>query len=419
MFKKSLHATFFILFAGATMWMARADYPPVDKLPASADLPDPLVMLDGTRITSKKAWEEKRRPELKGLFQHYMYGTMPPRPDKVDFKVQRVDPKALGGKATLKEVTVSFGPPGTPKINLLLVIPNKRTGPAPVFVGMNFRGNHTVLDDPNIALPTAWVPGVKGNKASDAARGTEKKVWNIEQTIDQGYAVATFYCGDVDPDRADVREGIQPHLRQAGEKPGPHDWGTVAAWAWGIQRAIDYLVTDADLDATRVIVVGHSRLGKTALLAGVFDERVAMAIPLQAGCGGTAPSRGKVGESVKQINDRFPHWFNGTFKEFNDRTDRLPFDQHCLVALMAPRPVLFANAVEDTWANPAGQFQMLQAADPVYKLYKTDGLKAEKMPEIGVLVDSTLGYYIRNGKHSMNAEDWRVFVQFADKHLKK
>jgi hypothetical protein len=404
------------------MWMARADYPTVDKLPASPDLPDPLVMLDGTRITTEKAWVDKRRPELKGLFQHYMYGNMPPRPDKVDFKVERVDPKALGGKATLKEVTVSFGPAGTPKIHLLLVIPNKRTGPAPVFVGMNFRGNHTVLDDRKIALPTAWVPNsgsIKNNRASDDSRGSEVKVWNIEQTIDEGYAVATFYCGDVDPDRPDVREGIQPHLRKEGDAPGPQDWGTIAAWAWGIQRAIDYLATDADLDSTRIIVVGHSRLGKTALLAAAFDDRVAMVIPLQAGCGGTAPSRGKVGESVKQINERFPHWFNGTFKEFNDKTDRLPFDQHCLVALMAPRPVLFGNAVDDAWANPAGQFQMLQAADPVYKLLKKDGLDAGKMPEVGVLVGSTLGYYIRNGKHSMNAEDWRFFVQFANKHLAK
>src|SRR5581483_953464 len=125
-------------------------------------------------------------------------------------------------------------------------------------------------------------------------------------------------------------------LQKPGSKPGPHDWGTIAAWAWGIQRAIDYLVTDPDIDAARIIVVGHSRLGKTALLAGAFDERVAMAIPLQAGCGGTAPSRGKVGESVKQINTAFPHWFDDEFKTFNDQPERLPFDQHELVALCAP-----------------------------------------------------------------------------------
>jgi hypothetical protein len=400
-----------------------AELPPVAKLPSQPALPDPLVMLDGKRVTSKEEWVETRRPELKELFQHYMYGYFPPRPKNLDFKVGRVDRNALGGKATLKEVVISFGPPDTPKIHLMVFIPNKRKGPAPVFLGLNFHGNHTLLNDPLVPLPTAWVPsngpGVKKNKATDAGRGKHIDVWSIEQTIDSGYAVATCYCGDIDPDRADVREGIQPHLRQKGSKPGPHDWGTIAAWAWGLQRAVDYLVTDADIDSGRIIIVGHSRLGKTALLAAAFDERVALAIPLQAGCGGTSPSRGKVGESVKQINDRFPHWFNGAFKEFNQHTDRLPFDQHCLIALMAPRPVLLSNAEEDTWANPAGQFEMLVAADPVYRLLGVEGLEAKMMPKSGRLVSSRLGYYLRPGKHSMTPGDWKVFVDYADRQLRK
>ncbi len=166
-------------------------------------------------------------------------------------------------------------------------------------------------------------------------------------------------------------------------------------------------------------MVGHSRLGKTALLAGAFDERIALVIPHQAGCGGSAPSRGKVGESVKQINNGFPHWFNGAFKEFNDQPDRLPFDQNCLAALVAPRPMLFSNAVEDTWANPEGQFQVLLATDPVYRFLGVEGLGAKAMPEPGKLLDSRLGYYLRPGKHSMTKEDWKVFLDFADKHLGK
>jgi hypothetical protein len=164
--------------------------------------------------------------------------------------------------------------------------------------------------------------------------------------------------------------------------------------------------------------VGHSRLGKTALLAGAFDERIALVIPHQAGCGGSAPSRSKVGESVKAINKSFPHWFDGAFKQFNDEPARLPFDQNCLVALCAPRPVLLSNAVEDTWANPAGQFQILQAADPVYRLLGVDGLDAKQMPELGKLVDSRLGFFMRAGKHSMTREDWRIFIAFADHHLR-
>src|SRR5262249_47270523 len=194
--------------------------------------------------------------------------------------------------------------------------------------------------------------------------------------------------------------------------------GTIAAWAWGVQRLVDYLVTDPDIDAKRIAVVGHSRLGKTALLAAAFDERIALAIPHQAGCGGTAPSRGTVGESVERINTSFPHWFNANFKKFNGRPERLPFDQHCLAALCAPRPVLFTNAVEDTWANPAGQFEVLKAADPVYRFLGVDGLAAKEMPPPGQLVNSRLGYYIRAGKHSMTRDDWKVFLEFADKWLK-
>ena len=238
--------------------------------------------------------------------------------------------------------------------------------------------------------------------------------------IDRGYAVATFYSGDIDPDRPDFTDGVHPHFFPTGQSQRVVDsWGTIAAWAWGIHRAVDYLVTDPDLDAKRIAVVGHSRLGKTALLAAALDERIALAIPHQAGCGGTAPSRGKVGESVKQINDRFPHWFNDVFKQFNEQPDRLPFDQNSLVALVAPRPVLFTNAVEDTWANPDGQFEVLAAADPVYRFLGSEGLGARTVPEPGKLLDSRLGYFIRPGKHSMTREDWRVFLDFADKHLGK
>src|SRR5205085_881386 len=193
------------------------------------------------------------------------------------------------------------------------------------FVGMNFTGNHTVVADPAVRLPSAWVypnrKGVVNNRATDAGRGTEVETWALDRSVDRGYAVATFYSGDVDPDRPDVREGVQPHVAKLGTtRPGPHDWGTIAAWAWGIQRAVDYLVTDPDLDRGRIAVVGHSRLGKTALLAAALDDRIALALPHQAGCGGTAPSRchNPKAETVKRINTNFPHWFDGAFKEFND-----------------------------------------------------------------------------------------------------
>jgi hypothetical protein len=397
--------------------VADADFPQPAQLPVHPGLANPLVMLDGRRVTTREQWAQERRPQLKALFENYMYGRMPPATWHVAAALEREDRRLFGGKATKKEIAFTVGPPGCPKVHLLLVVPNARTGPAPVFLGMNFCGNHALLHDPTVAVPTTWMygdyAGVQNHRATEAGRGTQVDVWALEQSIDRGYAVATFYNGDIDPDRADAREGIQPHFRDAG-----YDWGTIAAWAWGLQRAVDYLVTDDALAKDRIAVVGHSRLGKAALLAAAFDERVALVIAHQAGCGGSAPSRGKIGESVKQINERFPHWFNARFKEFNEQPERLPFDQHCLVALVAPRPVLLSNAIEDTWANPKGQFEVLQAADPVYRFLGVDGLGAPEMPAPGQLVNSRLGYSLRLGKHSMGKADWMVFLEFADKHLR-
>jgi hypothetical protein len=406
----------FIALVLLPMKLTAADsFPDISQLPSQPDLPDALVMLKGAPVKTQKQWLNERRPELKTLFAHYMYGHTPPAPEKMRFAVERVDTNAFSGKATMKEVTINLGSTNAPRIHLLLVVPNERKKPAPAFVGLNFCGNHTVLNDRSVALPTAWMPrscpGVTNDHATDAGRGAQVDVWALEQSIDRGYAVATFYNGDVEPDRPDAPEGIRAYYSNAGKS---YDWGAIAAWAWGLSRAVDYLIKDKDIDAGRIAVVGHSRNGKAALVAAAFDERIALAIPLQAGCGGTAPSRGRIGESVKQINDRFPHWFNGEFKKFNERPDRLPFDQHCLIALVAPRPVLLPNAVEDTWANPSGQFEMLRGADPVYRLLKAGGLEAKQMPEPGKLVDSKLGYYIRPGKHSMTAEDWKIFLDFAD-----
>jgi dienelactone hydrolase len=397
---------------------AHADFPDPEALPAHAELPDPLVMMDGTKVTTKEQWFEKRRPELKAVFQHYMYGEVPSFPVKVEAKVLHEDTAAFGGKATLREVALSVAA-DAPAIYLLYVVPNGLKEPAPVFVGPNFCGNHCLVNDPKIHIPDGWMygqyPGVTNFRATDEGRGKQIDVWAIDQSIDRGYAVATFYNGDVDPDRADKREGLRPFLAQKGAKPA-----TIAAWAWGIHRCVDFLVTQKEIDAKRIAVVGHSRLGKTALLAAAFDDRIALAIPHQAGCGGTAPSRNHnpKAETVARINTSFPHWFNDKFKKFNDAPEKLPFDQNCLVVVVAPRPVLFSNAVEDTWANPNGQFDVLKAADPVYRLLGAGGLDARQPPETGKLIDSMLGYYIRPGKHSMTREDWKVFLDFADKNLK-
>ena len=411
-----------VCFSSIAGLLRAEEFPPVSELKSQAELPDPLLMFDGSKVTTKEQWNQKRRPELKALFQHYMYGFLP-APAAVTAKVEAEKRDLFGGKATLRDVTLTYGPKGTPPLSLLVVQPNKTTGKIPMWIGINFSGNHTALADPIVSLPKSWMaknnPGVIDERATDAGRGKQVDVWNIELIIDRGYGIAMFYYGDVDPDKNDFTDGVHPHFLKPGQKElGKHDWGSVAAWAYGAHRVVDYLLTDATVDPKRIALVGHSRLGKATLLAGALDERIALVVPHQAGCGGTAPSRGKIGEPVKRINDVFPHWFNDTFPEFNEQTDKLPFDQHSLVALCAPRAVLLSNAIEDQWANPSGQFEMLQAADPVYRFLGVEGLETKAVPELGTLANSRLGYFIREGKHSMTTADWKVFLDFADKQMK-
>jgi hypothetical protein len=380
-------------------------------------------MLNGSKVTSPDQWIRERRPELQALFAHYMYGKIPAAPK--DFKARVIGQYAdfLDGKATLKLITLEIGAAPAPRIDLILIVPTQRLTPTPVFLTMNFCGNQALIADPRVPLAQTWMgngcPGCVNQRATEAARGAQSIDWPIEEIVKRGYALASFYSGDVDSDRGDVSQGLYAWLAQGDpSKNEPAHRGTIAAWAWGFQRCVDYLVSDPDIDAARIAALGHSRNGKTALLAAAFDERIAMAFPHQAGCGGSAPSRGKTGESVKAINDRFPHWFNAEFKKFNDTVEQLPFDQNALVALCAPRPVLFSAAVGDQWANPAGQLQVLQAADPVYRFLGYEGLMATQMPPPGELINSRLGYYIREGKHSTTAADWKVFMDFADKHFK-
>ena len=400
-------------------------FPAPEDLPSRAELPDPLVMLDGTPITTPEQWRLRRRPELQALFQHYMYGRLPARPKASVVEAVWQDDSFLNGSAVISEETLAFQGPDLPQRLRVLTIRPKKTGAVPTFVAMNFCGNHAVVGHPKIAIPNSWVynscAGVEKERATEKGRGAQADVWNADLIIQRGYALVTFYSGDIDPDTPDFADGIEPYFLSAGQTgPKSDDAGAIAAWAWGYHRVADHLLERHGAQFTRergLIAVGHSRNGKTAILAAAMDERFAIAIPHQAGCGGTAPSRGKVGESVKQINDRFPHWFCDAFTAFNQDPTKLPFDQHALVALCAPRPVLFTNAVEDQWANPDGQFEMLRAAEPVYKLLGAGGLESRERPAVGKLSAGRLGYFIRDGKHSMNRVDWRAFLDYADAQL--
>jgi dienelactone hydrolase len=361
-------------------------------------LPDPLVASDGSPVRSIEAWAG-RRAELLELFRREVYGRAPvERPADLVFTVVATTPGMMEGAATRKQVRIAWsGPGGKGGIDLLLFVPAKRAAPAGCFLLICNR------DRDNI----------------DPTRAQKKPFWSAEELIARGYAAAAFHVADVDPDKDDgFKDGVHGVFDPPGQPRGGDAWGTIAAWAWGASRVLDYLVTDADLDARRIAVVGHSRGGKTALWCGAQDARVALTVSNDSGCTGAAISRGKEGESIAKINAGFPHWFAANYKRWNGRENELPVDQHELIALCAPRLVYIASASEDAWADPKAEFRSCVAASPVWALHGRQGIAATAMPGVEQPVHGgSIGYHLRTGKHDLTAYDWQCFMDFADRHL--
>lgn len=387
-------------------------------------LPDPLVCVDGTKVTDAKTWKNKRRPELIKLFEKHVYGRAPEPPRKGN--AGGSSEIALNGKAIRKQITISVERAEKEvKLHLLVYLPAKAKKPVPVFLGLNFMGNHSIHKDPGITLSKAWMRnrkdrGVVNNRATEKARGTSSSRWPIEMILSRGYGLATVYYGDIDPDFDDgFQNGVHSLFYKKGQKPAPDEWGSIATWAWGLSRVMDYLAIDEEIDHKRVALLGHSRLGKTSLWAGARDDRFAIVISNNSGCGGAALSRRAYGETVERINTSFPHWFCDNFNKYNKNENKLPVDQHELIALIAPRPVYVASAVEDQWADPTGEHASCVGAHPVYKLLGTKGLPSMKKPEVNKPVVGTIGYHLRSGKHDVTDFDWKQYLDFADRHYGK
>lgn len=389
-------------------------------------LPNPLVNQAGQPVTNARQWRA-RRAEILRLYEAQVYGRTPSAKTAIASKETARNENALNGTALRREVTVSFpSKPGAPAMQLLIYTPKKAAGPAPVFLGMNFSGNHTVEADPALALPTSWLANTRdgavvNNRATEAGRGRSTQQWPAEFIVSRGYALVTFYYGDVFPDHAEgVAASIIPHFYRAGQTAqAADDWNALGAWAWALSRAVDYIERDKALDAKRIAVMGHSRLGKATLWAAAQDERFALVISNESGEGGAALARRNFGETLARINTSFPHWFCGNFKQYNANVNALPVDQHMLLSLVAPRPLYIASAAEDLWADPHGEFLSARAADPVYRLLGTDGLGTTAMPGLHQPTLTTIGHHIRAGKHDVTRYDWEQYLNFADKHLRR
>jgi len=383
-------------------------------------LPDPLVFNDGKPVRTASDWTRRRRPEILELFAANVYGHSPQAPADFSFEIFDTDEHAMGGKAIRKQITIYFSrKKDGPKEDLLIYIPGGSAKPVPVILSINFFGNQAVSNDPAIRLATIWNPKThEPDQAPEEFRG-QMKDFDLEKVLARGYAYATVCYQDIEPDfKGGYIHGIRPLFFKAGQtEPGADDWGAIGAWSYGLSRALDYLEKDRAVDAKRVAIMGHSRLGKTTLWAGALDQRFALVISNCSGEGGASLARRNYGETTRNLVEVFPYWFCTNFRKYVDRADALPVDMHELIALIAPRPVYVTGAEEDKWADPKGEFLACAAAGPVYRLLGAMGLGTDQMPPLNQPIMHTIGYHYRTGGHAVTAFDWDQFLAFADMHL--
>jgi unsaturated rhamnogalacturonyl hydrolase len=343
-------------------------------------------------LTTAAAWERSGRKAVYGLMAKHVYGRMPEVEIPVFRHTDDVDTSALDGLAIRKKITLEFLPGDTAaRLRMVLYLP-KKVRRAPVFVGYSFE-------------PTEV---------------TEHSTqWPLKEIVTRGYAVAVAWYWDIEPDRLD---GWQTGIRTKLAGPlhiEPYEWGAIGAWAWGLERMVDELETEDGVDTARMVVIGHSRLGKTALWTAANDRRFAMAISNESGEGGAAMGKRDYGETIAIINDYFPWWFAPAYKQWGSNPAEMPFDQFMLLGLIAPRPLYVASAMGDQWSDPKGEFLSAKLAGRVYALYREKGVGVDAMPGLEQPVGDFIRYHIRSGKHDLTLYDWERYMDFADRKLGK
>ena len=374
-------------------------------------LPDALIMADGTKVTTTEQFENERREEILELFEEHVYGALPKDGFTTSFEVVE-EGLALDGKATRKQIKIiTKTEKGTSEALMLLYVPNTEK-PSPVIIGLNSNGNHAAIADENV-LPSYTFDVEDGTWKEK--RGEKAYRWNIADSISRGYAVATIYSGDFAPDNGKTYNSRVVSLFNE------EDFKAVGAWAFGLLRAVDYIMQDEAIDSEHIAVVGHSRLGKAAVWAGANDTRVGMVISNDSGNSGASLSRENRGETVYSINLAFPHWFSSKYADYGKNEDALPVDQNLLLATIAPRLLYVASAEDDMWADPQGAWNSLMHATNAFELYGLEVIpNSENQPVVNTPVwTESMGCHVRTGWHDMQAEDWAYYLEYMDTYFVK
>lgn len=410
----------------------------------SYTLPDPLKLNNGEPVKDVKTWNEQRRPELLDYYRSQIYGRIPAAAPKITWQVVSNDDHALGGIAVMKKLAGHMGSPDGPAINVTLYTPAKAKKPVPALVNLTFdfraflarrrrRSPAATNTPPSNAVAAATATAGTNNSARRGASGRGAAVrmrgfggprrGSPEELITNGFAYATIIYNSIETDfsgKPNVNIARKLALAPGQMAPAADEWGTIAAWAWGISRFVDYLETDKAVDSKRIAITGVSRLGKTVLWAGANDPRIALVIASCSGEGGAALARRNYGETIAHLvaPTRYPYQFAGNYAKYAEDPNTLAVDTHCLIALMAPRPLLLQTGNRDNWSDPKGEFLAEIAARPVYDLFGKKGPKMDEFPPAGKFVGDTLGYYMHAGGHGTVPSDWDIYLQFMKTNLK-
>lgn len=414
----SLIGTALLLSSCAPLTLAWTALKPQGPMAAPAVLES---FADQGVVLSAEAWERSRAPALREAFQKYVYGRMPDAHELAVLERRVLDENAFGDRARLYEyklqADVSFGgkTEQTRPFKMNLLAP-KGKADAPVILMQTFCPRWNTIPHPAIPRP---------EEARDCGEGALSGVMTyvfgryiatppIEAILDRGYAIASVFPGEFVPDNSE--RGLAVLDEMAAGEDGDERWGAIGAWAWGYSLMVDALERDPDVTASSYVTYGHSRYGKSALVAAAYDDRIGAVISHQSGTGGASLNRRKKGETVESITKNYPHWFAPRYAEYAGRENEMPIDQHQLLALIAPRPVLLGNARRDVWSDPNGAFRAAMGADPVYRLYGNVGLEQSRLDEWRP--DASLAFWLRPGTHGVVKEDWPAFLEFLDAHHK-